>query len=270
VSGLARSSDRSLASARTRTLLRKGGGLAVGAVVWELAAAVVGDPVVLPSVQETFHALIHYMGTPYPSNGVPLWHDAIISLLRILVGFVVGVVVGVLLGAAMASIRVLKEILDPIVQATRPLPPLAFIPVFIVWFGIGETSKVTLVTVGTIPIMIVATLAALEGVPERLLDTGRVLGAGRVYNVFHVRIRASVPGIVTGMRLSMGIAWTSIMAVEMIAATEGIGFVILQAGNYLVTPLIFAGIVLISIMALILDTLLLLLLWAVDPVSRAK
>lgn len=266
-----RRSDRGTgnASVRSRRLLRKAAGLAVALAVWEVAAAVIQDPVVLPSVQNTLETLVHYMGHPYPTEGVPLWHDALISLGRILVGFGAGVVIGVLAAALMASVRVVRELADPIIQATRPLPPLAFIPVFIVWFGIGETSKIVLIVVGVVPIMIVSTLSALDEVPVALLQAGRVLGAGPIYNLFHVRVRAALPGIVTGMRLAMGISWTSIMAVEMIAATSGVGYVILQAGNYLVTGLIFSGIILISIMALVLDALLLLLVWCLDPRARA-
>ncbi|MHB1875750.1 MAG: ABC transporter permease [Streptosporangiaceae bacterium] len=246
-------------------VLRRVQGVVVAAVIWEIAATIIGDPVILPSIQTTVSTLIHYMSAPYPSEGVPLWDHALVSLARIMAGFVLGTVLGISVGAAMASIRILKDLIDPIIEITRPLPPLAFIPLFIVWFGIGELSKVLLIMVGVIPIMAVATVGALDNVPVELIEAGRVLGAGRGYNLMHVRVRAALPGIVTGMRIAMGVSWTSIVAVEMIAATSGVGYVILQAGSYLVTSLVFSGIIIISLLGLGLDSLLRLLLRRLGP-----
>jgi len=240
----------------TRTTGTRALGLVLFLVVWELAALVVNDRVVLPSVQTTASTFVRYMGQPYPSEGVPLWADALISLARILAGFIIGCAGGLAVGAVMASSRVLRNLIDPVIEVTRPLPPLAFIPLFIVWFGIGETSKVLLIVFGVVPIMAIATVGALEAVPDEFIQAGKVLGAGQWYNLLHVRVRGALPAIVMGMRIAMGISWTSIVAVEMIAATSGVGYVILQAGSYLVTSLVFSGIIMIAIMGLILDGLL--------------
>ena len=240
-------------------------GLLVVIAVWEIASLFIHDPVILPTVQATVTTLFHYINNPYPSEGVTLWQDALISLGRILAGFTLGTIIGVAIGATMASVRLIKDLIDPIIEVTRPLPPLAFIPLFIVWFGIGEASKVILIMVGVIPIMAIATVSALEAVPPELLEAGKVLGAGPGYNLLHVRVRAALPGIVTGMRIAMGVSWTSIVAVEMIAATSGVGYVILQAGSYLVTSLVFTGIILISALGLFLDAILRLLLRRLGP-----
>lgn len=246
-------------------MLRRVMGLVAAAVVWEIAAVIINDPVILPSVQTTVSTLVHYMHNPYPSAGSPLWSHALVSLGRILTGFCIGTVAGVAIGAAMASVRIIKDLIDPIIEVTRPLPPLAFIPLFIVWFGVGEMSKVLLIMIGVVPIMAIATVSALDSVPPELIEAGRVLGAGRFYNLMHVRVRAALPGIVTGMRIAMGVSWTSIVAVEMIAATSGVGYVILQAGSYLVTSLVFSGIIIISFLGLVLDALLRLLLRKLGP-----
>jgi NitT/TauT family transport system permease protein/taurine transport system permease protein len=255
------------AAQRGNRLLRRIIGLVGFVAVWEIASLVIGDPVILPSVQRTLSTFIHYMGQPYPSEGVPLWEDALVSLARIMAGFILGAFAGVIIGAAMASVRIVKDLVDPIIEVTRPLPPLAFIPLFIVWFGIGETSKVLLIMFGVVPIMAIATVGALEAVPNELLEAGRVLGASPRYNLLHVRIRAALPGIVTGMRIAMGVSWTSIVAVEMIAATSGVGYVIIQAGSYLVTSLVFSGIIIISVLGILLDSGLRLLLRRLGPAS---
>jgi NitT/TauT family transport system permease protein/taurine transport system permease protein len=219
-------------------------------------------------VQSTFSTLFHYLNTPYPSASDPLWKDVVVSSQRILIGFVLAVIGGVLIGAAMWSWRPLRDMIDPVIELTRPLPPLAFLPLLIVWFGIGELPKIVLIVIGVLPIMIVSTVAALDGVPPELDQCARTLGASRTYTLFHVQLRAAVPGIITGMRLSMGGAWTSIVAVEMIAATSGVGFLILQAGNYFITSLVLSGIIAIGIVSLVFDSFLRGLLRLADP-SRA-
>lgn len=254
-------------SHRGNRLLRRLIGIVGFVAIWEVASLVIGDRVILPSVQTTVSTFVHYMGQPYPSEGVPLWEDALVSLGRILAGFVLGTLAGMIVGAAMASVKIVKDLVDPIIEVTRPLPPLAFIPLFIVWFGIGETSKVLLIMFGVVPIMAIATVGALEAVPNELLEAGKVLGANARYNLLHVRIRAALPAIVTGMRIAMGVSWTSIVAVEMIAATSGVGYVILQAGSYLVTSLVFSGIIIISALGLLLDSGLRLLLRQLGPAS---
>jgi NitT/TauT family transport system permease protein/taurine transport system permease protein len=243
-------------------------GLIVVLILWEIAASIVDATAVLPTVQTTVAQFVKYLSQPYPSAGNTIVQDALISCARILVGFLLGSVVGIGLGSLMAGIRVVRELLDPLIELVRPLPPLAFIPLFIVWLGIGETSKVVLILVGVIPTVTIATLGALDNVPRELLNASRALGASSLRTMVLVRLRHALPGVITGMRLAMGGSWTSIVAVEMIAATSGVGYLILQAGNYLQTPLIFSGIIAISIMGIILDALLRLLHRLADPSSR--
>jgi NitT/TauT family transport system permease protein/taurine transport system permease protein len=253
---------------RRRGRLLKITGVVLVLAAWEIASFAVGDSVVLPSVQATAHTFVHYFNRPYPATSDPLWEDMVVSGRRILIGFVIGVGVGVLVGSAMWSWRPLRAIIDPVVELARPLPPLAFIPLLIVWFGIGELPKFVLIITAVLPIMIVSTVAVLENVPPELSDCARTLGASPLYTLWHVQIRAAMPGIITGMRLSMGVAWASIVAVEMIAATSGIGFLILQAGDYLRTSLVMSGIVAIAIVSIFFDALLRGLVRIADP-SRA-
>ncbi|SEG73985.1 NitT/TauT family transport system permease protein [Thermomonospora echinospora] len=243
--------------------------LALTGVVWQIAAVLIGDSVTLPTVPETARTFVKYLSTPYPEvQGKTLVEDALISTGRILAGFVLGTVAGLLLGASMAGVRLVRELADPLIGVMRPLPPIAFIPLLVVWFGIGEVSKVALIFFGVLPVVTIATLGALDAVPAELLHASRSLGASPVYTMLHVRLRAAVPGVITGMRIAMGGAWTSIIAAEMIAATGGVGFLILQAGNYLQTPLIFSGIAEIAVLGFAFDGLLRLLLRLADPTVR--
>jgi len=258
--------------ARRRARLRRLGtgaaGLLALVIVWQVVAVILADPVTLPSATQTVQAFLHYFGRPYPSEGSPLWFDAMTSLRRILVGFAIGVAAGVVAGAAMSSSRVVRHLIDPVIEVLRPLPPLAFIPLFIIWFGIGELPKEVLIIIGVTPIMAVTTVAALDEVPEDLRLCARTLGATRLYTLLRVQIRAALPGILTGMRISMAGAWTSIVAAELIAATSGLGYLIMQAGDYLNTALVFSGILTIAILGLVLDACLRGLLLLADPSRR--
>jgi ABC-type nitrate/sulfonate/bicarbonate transport system permease component len=269
--------ERAVPAVRTRERRRRSwrrllvgpGALASALAVWEVAAYAVADPVTLPTVQETAHELLHYLSTPYPQvQGKTLVADALISTARIVAGFALGTAAGLILGAAMAGVRVIRELADPIIGVMRPLPPIAFIPLLVVWFGIGETSKIALIFFGVLPVVTIATLGALDAVPPEFTNASRSLGASSFHTMLHVRLRAAVPGVITGMRIAMGGAWTSIIAAEMIAATGGVGFLILQAGNYLQTPLIFSGIAVIAVLGFVFDGLLRFLLRAADPTAR--
>jgi ABC-type nitrate/sulfonate/bicarbonate transport system permease component len=254
--------------ARIRRIATGVAGIAALLLLWQVGAAILGDQVALPSVSQTAAQFAHYLARPYPAQGKPLWFDLYISLRRILIGFVMGVTIGVAVGAAMSGWRFARHLIDPVIEVIRPLPPLAFIPLFIVWLGIGELPKEVLIIVGIVPIMAVTTVAALDEVPEDLRLCARTLGASRRYTLLHVQIRSALPGILTGMRISMAGAWSSIVAVELLAATSGLGFMIMQAGDYLNTALVFAGIITIAMAGLILDACLRGLLILADPSRR--
>ena len=226
--------------ARARRVLTGAAGLVALLLLWQLAAVVLNDQVALPSVIQTVRQFAHYLGRPYPAQGKPIWFDLYISLQRVLIGFMIGVIVGVSGLAVMSASRVVRHLIDTFIVVIRPVPPLAFIPLFIVWLGIGELPKEVLIIVGVIPVVAITTVAALDEVPEDLRLCARTLGATRNYTLLHVQIRSALPGILTGMRIAMAGAWSSIVAVELLAATSGLGFMIMQAGDYLDTALVFA------------------------------
>lgn len=259
---------RDVRRARTRRVVTGAVGIVMLLLAWQISALILNDQYILPTFTQTVHAFAHYWDNPYPSQSKPLWYDTLVSLRRILAGFVIGVVLGVAIGAAMSANQVIRQLIDPVVELIRPLPPLAFIPLLIIWFGIGELPKEVLIVFGIVPIMAVATVAALDEVPDDLILAGRVLGASRWYTLMHVQLRAALPGILVGMRISMAGAWTSIVAAEMLAATSGLGYLIAQAGDFLNTSIALAGIIAIAIIGLLLDAGLRGLLILADPSRR--
>jgi taurine transport system permease protein len=255
-----RKSDR-----RTRTIVSLGSVVAM-LIVWELIARyAIHDVAILPAPSAVFGVFVEHLWNEYPAQSLTLPEHLLISFIRILFGFVAGSIVGIAIGAAMSTNRYIQYAVDPIIEMLRPLPPLAFIPLFVVWFGINELPKLMLIFIGVVPVMIIATLSGLEGVPKQMLDAAASLGASRNYALVHVKIRAALASIVTGMRVAVGVSWTSIVAAEMIAADRGVGYVILEAGNYLDTAMVFSSIILIGAAGLLMDRALRILLRKLDP-----
>ncbi len=235
-------------------------------VLWEAVARfAIHDVAILPAPSAVASVFLNHLFNEYPAESLTLPEHLLVSFLRILIGFVAGSIVGIAIGAAMSANRYIRYAVDPIIEMLRPLPPLAFIPLFVVWFGINEPPKLMLIFIGVVPVMIIATLSGLEGVPKQMLDAAASLGASRNYALIHVKIRAALASIVTGMRVAVGVSWTSIVAAEMIAADKGVGYVILEAGNYLDTAMVFSSIVLIGAAGLLMDRALRVLLRKLDP-----
>jgi len=265
--------DQALATPRKsdRRLQTIVGLASVGAmlVALELGARLaVHDIAILPAPSSVFGVFVDHLWKDYPAQSLTLPEHLVVSFIRIFVGFLAGSIVGIAIGAAMSANRYIQYAVDPIIEMLRPLPPLAFIPLFVVWFGINEPPKLMLIFIGVVPVMIIATLSGLDGVPKQMLDAAASLGASHRYALIHVKIRAALASIVTGMRVAVGVSWTSIVAAEMIAADRGVGYVILEAGNYLDTAMVFSSIVLIGAVGLLMDRALRILLRKLDPTYR--
>ena len=260
--------DRGDAALRRQRTLTGAISIAVLLIAWELVGRfAINDVAILPTPSGVLRVLAAHLFAEYPAQSYSLPGHLFFSFVRIAIGFLAGSLVGVAVGALMAANRTVFWAIDPIIEVLRPLPPLAFIPLLVVWFGINEMPKVALIFIGVVPVMIIATLTGLEAVPKQMLDAAASLGASRRYALLHVRIRAALVSIVTGMRVAVGVSWTSIVAAEMIAADRGIGYVILQAGNYLDTAMVFSAIILIGLVGLVMDRMLRFALRRLDPTA---
>ena len=143
--------------------------------------------------------------------------------------------------------------LDPYIQFLRPLPPLGYYTLLIVWFGIGDTSKVVLLFLTGLPIVVVSSAAGVRSVDRDLLLATSSLGLKGFHLFRFVVFPACLPAIFTGMRLALGATFGSLVAAELIAAESGLGWLILTASNYVRTSIVFAGIIVIGLIALVLD-----------------
>ena len=223
------------------------------------------SPDVLPSPATVWNTGTDMLVHPYGTT--TLLGQAWISTVRVLAGFCLASMLGLLVGIGMALVPIIRYFVEPILSFKRPVPAFTLITVLIVWFGIGELPKILLVFIAVFPAMTVYTSAAMSAMPSDLADAARSLGASKAQILVHVRLVTAMPEIISGMRVLLALAWTAVMGAELIAATNGLGFVILEASNYLITPLIFSGIVLIAIVALILDAILRVIQRLVAPMG---
>jgi taurine transport system permease protein len=224
--------------------------LALG--LWWLASAlVVRDATVLPSPAAVAERAAHLISLGNDRAG--LWHNVVASQVRVFIGWGLGVALGIPVGAVMGGNRVIRALVDPILESGRAVPPLAFAPLLVVWLGIGQTSKIVLLFLTAFPIIAISTASAIAGVDESLKRSALTLGASRIYMYRRVIVPAAMPEIITSMRIAGGLTWSSLVAAEIIAATSGLGWMILQASNYLDTSTIFVGILVIGLLAFLLD-----------------
>lgn len=222
---------------------------------WEVLSLLMHSTELLPSPVAVIRMAVDLAHGSF--QGVSLWSDIWISSMRVIAGFFIGLVGGALLGLAMALSEPLKRLFDPIIESLRPVPPLAWIPLLVIWFGIGEFPKILLLIVTTVPIVSIATMSAVLGVREDMSLAARSLGANNRQVMLHVVLPAALPGILTGARIALGACWSSLVAVEMVAAERGLGWLIWQASSYLETAAVFVGMILIAGIAVGMNRLLL-------------
>jgi len=185
-----------------------------------------------------------------------LFIDIYVSLLRVGMGFIMGAGMAIPLGLLMGWYRIFQGFMDPIIEFFRPIPPLAFIPLAILWFGIGEESKVFVIWLGTFFPILINVIAGIREVDPILIKAAYTLGAKDRNIFFEVCLPASFPFILAGLRIGLATGWTCLVAAELIAARSGIGFMIADARRYFRTDIVMLGIIIIGLIGIFLDRLL--------------
>ncbi|WGW03935.1 ABC transporter permease [Tropicibacter oceani] len=212
------------------------------------------EPIWLPSPEAVVKRLSEIASEGY--RGSTLWAHLGWSLLRVLEGFVLGAVVGIPLGYAMGLSNWFRGWFDPIVEFMRPVPPLALIPLVILWAGIGEQGKVILLFLAALWIMAIAARAGVSGVNITKVHAAYSLGASKAQIMRHVIVPNSLPEIFTGARVAMGVCWGTVVAAELVAAEEGAGMMIMVASKFQQTDIVLMGIILIGVIGFGIDILM--------------
>jgi ABC-type nitrate/sulfonate/bicarbonate transport system, permease component len=241
-------------SKRSLTFFGRYGLLLLFFAGWQVASRVGWlNPAVIPPLDNVLLALWNGV-----HNGA-LLGDISISLQRAGLAFFSAVIIGIPLGLFMGQIRPIERALDPILQLFRQTSALALYPVFILIFGLGETSKVFVIFWAALFPVLLSTITGVKQVDTKLLEMARTFGAGRMTLFRRVIVPASIPGIFVGLRLSATTALLLLIAAEMIGANRGIGFQVINAQYNFQIPLMFAAIFLLAIAGLLANTLLVIL-----------
>jgi sulfonate transport system permease protein len=177
------------------------------------------------------------------------------SVRRVVSGFVIGAGLGVGLALVAGLSRLGEDALDPPLQMLRTLPHFGLIPLFILWMGIGEAPKVTLIAMGVLFPLYLNTFAGIRNVDRRLLEAARTFGLSRLSLIRNVILPGALPHALTGLRFSLGIAWLSLIVAETIAASSGLGWMINDAREFLQTDVIVVGLIVYSLLGLLTDAL---------------
>ena len=229
------------------------GTLAILLTVWWVVAALqLISPLFLPPPQQVLAKLLTIAG-PQGFMDATLWQHLAASLTRILLALLAAVVIGIPVGIAMGLSPTVRGILDPIIELYRPVPPLAYLPLMVIWFGIGETSKILLIYLAIFAPVAMSALAGVKSAQQVRIRAAQSLGASRAQVLWFVILPGALPEILTGLRIGLGVGWSTLVAAELIAATRGLGFMVQSAGEFLATDVVLAGIAVIAIIAFLLE-----------------
>ncbi len=179
--------------------------------------------------------------------------DLLVSTARVAAGFAIGTVAGIVLATIAGLSRMGEDVVDAPMQMLRTLPFLALVPLFILWFGIGEVPKVALVTLGSVFPVYLNLFAGIRAVDPKLIEAGRVFGLTRRGLLRRVVLPGALPALLTGVRYGMGVAWLSLVVAEQINATAGIGHMINDARDFMQTDVIVVGLLVYALLGLLAD-----------------
>ncbi len=211
-------------------------------------------PLFLPRPQAVAEQFYEYLTGR--ANDKPLWQHFAASMFRVFSAFFLACLTAIPVGIAMGMSRVARGIFDPPLEFYRPLPPLAYLPLIIIWFGIDELPKVLLIFLSCFAPLALAARAGMRSASQEQINAAYSMGASYAQVIRHVILPAALPDILIGMRIAIGFGWTTLVAAEMVAASVGLGQMVLNASNFLRTDIVIMGIIVIGVVAYLFDLLM--------------
>ncbi|MCD6317582.1 ABC transporter permease [Candidatus Aerophobetes bacterium] len=206
-------------------------------------------PQYLPSPQIIWHKMVDLC------VGRVIWQNIFISVVRVLLGYICGVTIGISLGLLMGWYKKVDLYIDPLIQILRPIPPLAFVTLFTLWFGIGEISKILIIMQTAAVVTLIPAYQGVKSVASIYIDAARCLGANDKLIFRKIVLPSAMPYIIAGLRIALGLCWAVIVAAEYIASTRGLGFQIIWYQRLMSIDGVIVGIVWLGIIVYVFDTL---------------
>ncbi|CAN7148914.1 taurine ABC transporter permease TauC [Pseudomonas sp. LjRoot71] len=209
------------------------------------------EPLFLPSPQAVAKRGWLVLSQGYMDSS--LWQHLAASLQRIGLGLFAAVLTAIPLGIAIGRYRIARGIFDPLIEFYRPIPPLAYLPLIVIWCGIGELSKVLLIFLAIFAPIAISTATGVRNVDPSKIRAAQSMGASQAQLIRYVILPSALPEILTGIRIGLGVGWSTLVAAELIAATSGLGFMVQSAAQFLVTDVVILGILVIALIAFALE-----------------
>ena len=231
-----------------------------------LTSTGIADELFLPGPVKVWQSFLSVLTEGY--QGSTLVVHVYTSLLRILISFLLACIVGIPLGILMGASKFARALLNPLIEFYRPLPPLGLYTLLVMWLGIGEESKLSLLFLAGLPGVIIATIQAVQDIDESYLRVARGLGASKRTILLNVYLPAAGPTILAGMRISLGFVYTVLVAAEIVAATAGIGWMIWDASKFLLSDVVIMGLIVLGLTGVALDLFMRLLGKLLMPWTR--
>lgn len=220
-------------------------------------------PLFLPTPESVLTKFVEIWSEEF--GGATLLNHTYASLYRVFGAFFLACITAIPVGIAMGVNRIFRGVFDPPIEFYRPIPPLGYLPLTIIWLGIEDTQKITLIYLAVFAPMALNARAGVRSVTIEQIQMAYSLGATRAQVIWHVILKGAMPEILTGMRIGIGFGWTTLVAAEMVAAEAGIGHMVLSAAEFLVTDVVIMGIIVIGAIAYMFDLLMRLIERKVVP-----
>lgn len=210
--------------------------------------------VMIPSPLLVWQTFVDILRNGY--NNDPLWLHLGVSFKRLFLAFILAIASGIPLGLLSGYFSKVRAVVDSIVQFYRPLPPLAYYTLLILWLGIDDKSKITLLYLAALAPIYISCVSAVTRINRNYLLSAQSLGASKKQIFYHIVLPACLPEIFTGLRTAIGVAYTTLVASEMVAATSGIGWMVIDASRYLKSNVMFVGIIIMGITGVLIDLMM--------------
>nr|WP_172602677.1 taurine ABC transporter permease TauC [Morganella morganii] len=216
---------------------------------WLITALQWVNPLYLPAPAQIGQQFLTLSESGYMN--ATLWQHLAASLDRMLKALLLAVLTGIPLGVLMGLSARIRGILDPVVELYRPVPPLAYLPLIVIWFGIGETTKILLIWLAILAPVLISTMQGIMAAPGNRVRAVQSLGANRLQVLRYVILPSALPQMLTGIRI--GVGWSTLVAAELVAAQQGLGFMVQSAAQFLNTGIVITGIAVIAVVALTIE-----------------
>jgi len=236
------------------------GAIAILLILWYLATNFSSiSPVILPKPQDVWKAFVNLCVKGYGTNrdtlAVHLWA----SMKRLLIAYGLSVITAIPLGLLAGYFPKVSSVITPFVEFYRPIPPLAYYTLLVLWLGINEESKIMLLYLAGFAPIFISCVSGVKRISADYLNASYMLGANRFQTFLNVIFMAALPDIFTGLRTAIGFEYTTLVAAEMVAARQGIGWMVLDASNWLKSDIVFAGVIIMGLTGILLNTVVLML-----------